>query len=208
MRSIYIRPRNFQSRMRLKRIHHRNRKRQSLTRKRATFGGSRRGHHLRGEGWWPRLLCCMPGFAPGGDRAGGPSEGGGWPLLPGRQAGKRAVFGYRLPGDGSMRICRLERGARHRTAHDEKWCCVPSTSNAKTPKKVARNATVVRVALKTHGRRTAPTAVAYQSLVSDQLAATVRPLRASSAATRSTSASAAVRLSVRHLLSIAGRPKA
>ena len=149
---IYKASRNIQSPIRLKIIHHRNRKRQSPGRWRgeaagcgAIWGmsGLRRGHLLRGGGRWPRLVRCMSGAGPDGDRAGGPSRGGAL-AAPAGQAGRQRVR-VRMPhpGDGSTwKNAGLERGARQRIARSAKWCCAGPNSNAKTPRLVARLAIV------------------------------------------------------------------
>lgn len=116
--------------------------------------------------------------------------------LPSRRA-IQAVFGFDCQAIESLRICRIGEEARPDRL-EIKWCPTPLNSNAKTLSLVAAIATK-RPPKRFGGRLTSFLAVA-------QLAATVRPLRACSAATRSTSAKAMVRASVTHLLSTDVRP--
>ena len=211
---IYKASRNFQSPKRLKIIHHRNRKRQSPGVGAACCGpirgmsGLRRGHLLRGGGRWPRLVRCMSGAAPDGDRAGGPSRGG--------SAGRSCRSGRQAPGPCAdaapwrwlrMEECRFgERGQATHRSDGEVVLRRPEfkCENTKVSCKGCNDLPPRRTQ---NGRQIAPAAVSVQRLGLPQLAATVRPLRACCImATRSTSASAAVRASATHLLSTEVRP--
>ncbi len=204
--TIYKAARNFQSLARLKIIHHRNRKRQSVM---VGSGGAARdaASCSGGEGGGRVSFAACPAERPDGDRAGGPSEGGELgPLLPvGRRAGgpcSVSAAGRWAPRGKPG----LERGARHRIARLRKWCSIKSNSNAKMPNLLAFLAAKSLPQLDTKRPPDRSSGLLFQTHDRDQLAATLRPLRAWSEATRSTSASAAARASATHLLSTAGRP--
>ncbi len=145
---IYKASRNIQSSIRLKIIHHRNRKRQSPVRWRGEAAGC-------GAIWGDERLETRPPFKGGravaasrslhvrrwaGRRQGGRAKQGGALAAPAGQAGRQRVR-VRMPhpGDGSTREnAGLERGARQRIARSANWCCAGPNSNAKTPRLVAR----------------------------------------------------------------------
>ena len=149
---IYKASRNIQSSIRLKIIHHRNRKRPSPGRWRGGAAGC-------GAIWGDERLETRPPFKGGravaasrslhvrrwaGRRQGGRAKQGGELAAPAGQAGRQRVR-VRMPhpGDGSTwKNAGLERGARQRIARSAKWCCAGPNSNAKTPRLVARLAIV------------------------------------------------------------------
>ena len=163
LRTICELPRNFQSLIRLKIIHHRNRKRQSPGRWRGEAAGC-------GAIWGDERLETRPPVKGGravaasrslhvrrwaGRRQGGRAKQGGALAAPAGQAGRQRVR-VRMPhpGDGSTwKNAGLERGARQRIARSAKWCCAGPNSNAKTPRLVARLAIVcVSTSIKTAAR--------------------------------------------------------
>ncbi len=149
---IYKASRNIQSSIRLKIIHHRNRKRQSPGRWRGEAAGC-------GAIWGDERLETRPPFKGGravaasrslhvrrwaGRRQGGRAKQGGALAAPAGQAGRQRVR-VRMPhpGDGSTwKNAGLERGARQRIARSAKWCCAGPNSNAKTPRLVAKLAII------------------------------------------------------------------
>lgn len=102
--------------------------------------------------------------------------------------------------------CRVEREGPGAHRVGAIWCSMPSNANAKTPRLVAQIAIHSGVAKRKRPPDFSGGRVLFQKLGPAQLAATSRPRRASSAATRSTSASAATRASAMHFSSTGLRP--
>ena len=211
---IYKASRNFQSPKRLKIIHHRNRKRQSPGVGAACCGpirgmsGLRRGHLLRGG----RAVAASRSLHVrrwAGRRQGGRAKQGG-------SAGRSCRSGRQATGPCSdaapwrwlrMGECRFgERGpATHRS--DGEVVLRRPEFKCENTKVSCKGCNDLPPRRNQNGRQIAPAAVSVQRLGLPQLAATVRPLRACCImATRSTSASAAVRASATHLLSTEVRP--
>jgi len=214
---IYKASRNIQSPIRLKIIHHRNRKRQSPGRWRGEAAGC-------GAIWGDERLETRPPFKGGravaasrslhvrrwaGRRQGGRAKQGG-------SAGRSCRSGRQATGPCSdaapgrwlhMEECRFgERGpATHRSIGEV--VLRRSEFKCENTKVSCKTCNSLRLDLNQNGRQIAPTAVSFQRFGVAQLAATVRPLRACCImATRSTSASATVRASATHLLSTEVRP--
>ena len=174
-------------------------------------GSLRRGHHSRGGRGGGRVsFAACPGTrATGEDRAGQPSEGESWPLLPGQAGGQSGRFQPAIAGRWSRSEAAgiRERGpAGHRLWDEMVFDCIElKCENAKFDCMFCNNSW--RANKTAAGSLRRPFAIVSAILAErPQLAATARPLRASLAATRSTSASATVRASATHLSSITLRP--
>lgn len=139
-------------------------------------------------------------------RRNGRARGGELAAPAGRQASRSTVFGLVcLTVAPAREMTGMERGARNRTVQGRKWCSIEPNSNAKTPILVARFATLIALS-PTKRPSNRSDGLSFQGLAGAQLAETLRPLRASADATRSTSARATVRASAMHLLSTGARP--
>lgn len=167
-------------------------------------GSSRRGHQFRGGRRWPRLFRCMPARGAGSDRSGGPARGGGAGQSF-QSAGGQPDRSACVAGNASLRICaELERRLRAASLDGQvvvrriEFKCEntnPGCADCNKLRCIPRKTAAGSLRRPLH----------FQRLDVAQLAATSRPLRWRRAATRSTSARAAVRPSATHLLSTAER---